>query len=193
MSPLALEARSQLLRLARMAIESALLRRSLDPVTPEGELAAKRGVFVTLTHHRLLRGCIGQIEPVDPLAHAVVYCAVAAATEDPRFPPVIVEELQDIEIELSLLTPPCAVRPPEIEIGVHGLLISRGKQRGLLLPQVADEKNWPVERFLEETCLKAGLDAAAWRDPETRIEAFSADIFSERDVNAALHRGAAGR
>jgi AmmeMemoRadiSam system protein A len=192
MSPLALESRSLLLRLARTAIESALLQRPLDPVSPEGELAARRGVFVTLTHHRLLRGCIGQIEPVDPLAHAVVHCAVAAATEDPRFPPVLVDEMQELEIELSLLTPPRAVRPPEIEIGIHGLLISRGNQRGLLLPQVADEKNWPVERFLEETCLKAGLEAGAWRDADTRIEAFSADVFSERDVNAALHRGATG-
>lgn len=192
MPPLALETRSLLLRLARTAIESALLRRPAEPVKAEGELAAKRGVFVTLTHRNLLRGCIGQVEPTDPLPSAVAYCAVAAATEDPRFPPLQIDEMQELEIELSLLTPPRAIRPPEIEIGLHGLLITSGRQRGLLLPQVADEKNWPVERFLEETCLKAGLDAAAWRDAGTRIEAFSADVFSERDVNAALRRGTAG-
>lgn len=190
MSSLALESQVQLLRFARQAIESRLLKKPLTPLAAQGDLAATRGVFVTLSRRGQLRGCIGQIEPRDPLPSTVAYCAVAAATQDPRFSPVVVDEIHELEIELSLLTPPLAVRPSDIEIGVHGLLVTQGSARGLLLPQVAEEHYWPVERFLEETCIKAGLDAAAWQDPETRIEAFTAEILSERALRDALGNGA---
>lgn len=189
MSSLALESQLLLLRVARQAIEARLLNRPLALVTASGDLAVSRGVFVTLTRHGQLRGCVGQIEPRDLLPSVVAYCAVAAATEDPRFTPVHAAEIHELDIELSLLTRPSPIRPSEIEIGRHGLIVSRGLARGLLLPQVAEDNYWPVERFLEETCLKAGLDAAAWQDPETRIEAFQADVFDERILRSAAQDG----
>lgn len=192
MSPLARESRTILLRLARRAIESALESRPLDPLPALPELAEPRGAFVTLMRYGRLRGCIGQVEAVDPLARVVMQCAVSAATEDPRFPRVSVEEIAQLEIELSLLSRPAPIRFEEIEIGQHGLIATQSGRRGLLLPQVADERNWPVERFLEETCLKAGLDAAAWKQQDTQIEAFTAEVFSERDLGSVLSGGPTG-
>jgi AmmeMemoRadiSam system protein A len=186
MSQLAPESRVILLKLARQAIESAILHRPVDPPPRRPEFAEPQGAFVTLTHHGHLRGCIGQVEPVDPLAEVVIHCAISAATEDPRFTPVLSAEIAELEIELSILSRPQPVRFEEIEIGRHGLIATRGGQRGLLLPQVADEHNWPVERFLEETCLKAGLGPYDWKRPETRIEAFTAQVFSERDLQGTL-------
>lgn len=190
MQPLAPESRAILLRVARQAVESAVIRHPLDSLPERPEFAEPQGAFVTLTRHGKLRGCIGKIEPADPLVRVVAHCAMAAATEDPRFPPVLLQEVPELEIELSLLSSPSPIRFEEIDIGRHGLIATRGSQRGLLLPQVADEHDWPVERFLEETCLKAGLDAYAWKKPDTRIDAFTAEVFSERDLAALLGGGA---
>jgi AmmeMemoRadiSam system protein A len=192
MQPLAPESRAVLLRVARQAIESAMIRRPLDSLPERPEFGRPQGAFVTLTRHGQLRGCIGKIEPVDPLVRVVAHCAMAAAIEDPRFPPVIPREVPELEIELSVLSSLSPIRFEEIDIGRHGLVATRGGQRGLLLPQVADEHNWPVERFLEETCLKAGLDAYSWKQPDTRIEAFTAEVFSERDLAELLGGSAAG-
>ncbi|MDE3137968.1 MAG: AmmeMemoRadiSam system protein A [Acidobacteriota bacterium] len=189
---LAPESRAILLRVARQAIESAVTRRPLDSLPERPEIAKPQGAFVTLTRQGNLRGCIGKIEPTDPLVRVVAYCAVAAATEDPRFHPVLAPEIPELEIELSILSPPSPVRFEQIEIGRHGLIATRGNRRGLLLPQVADERNWPVERFLEETCIKAGLDPYAWKQADTRIEAFTAEVFGERDLAGLLSGGAAG-
>ena len=186
MPPLARESRVVLLRLARQAIESAVKSSPFDSLPSLPELNEPRGAFVTLTRHGHLRGCIGQVRPADPLVRVVVRCAISAATEDPRFAPVSAEEVSQLEIELSLLSPPAPVRFEDIEIGRHGLIATQQGKTGLLLPQVADEHNWPVERFLEETCLKAGLDAYAWKQPETRIEAFTAEVFSDREFGDAL-------
>ena len=131
-----------------------------------------------------LRGCIGQIEAVDPLAETVARCAVASALEDPRFPPVRAEEIAELEIEISVLSPLTRITPEEIKVGTHGLLISCGAMRGLLLPQVATQYHWDRERFLGETCWKAGLERDAWKDPATRLEAFTAEVFSEADFRA---------
>ncbi|HVB97786.1 MAG TPA: AmmeMemoRadiSam system protein A [Candidatus Dormibacteraeota bacterium] len=191
MSPLAHETRAVLLRLARQAIESAVVSRPLEDLPALPDFTEPRGAFVTLTRHGHLRGCIGQVAPVDPLVRVVVQCAVAAATDDPRFAPVAADEVPHLEIELSLLSRPKVVRFDEIEVGQHGLIATCSGKTGLLLPQVADEKNWPVERFLEETCLKAGLDAYAWKKPETRIEAFTAEVFSERDFERMPPQGLA--
>ncbi len=191
MSPLVLETRTVLLRLARQAVESAVASRPLEDLPALPELSEPQGAFVTLMRHGHLRGCVGQVAPVDPLVRVVVQCAVAAATDDPRFAPVAVDEVPQLEIELSLLSRPQVVRFEEIEIGRHGLIATRSGRTGLLLPQVADEKNWPVERFLEETCLKAGLDAYAWKQSETRIEAFTAEVFSERDLERIQEQGSA--
>lgn len=189
MPQLAPESRVILLKLARQAIESAVLHRTLDSPPQRPEFAQPQGAFVTLTHRGHLRGCIGQVEPVDPLANVVMHCAISAATEDPRFTPVLYDEVPELEIELSILSRPQPVRFEEIEIGRHGLIATRGGSRGLLLPQVAEEQNWPVERFLEETCLKAGLSPYDWKRPETRIEAFTAQVFNDRDFGGAPRSG----
>lgn len=184
------ESRAKLLRLARQAIECALGSGRLGPLVCEGELGERRGVFVTLTRGERLRGCIGQVEPVEPLAQAVVHAAIGAATEDPRFPRVILEELPKIDIELSVLSLLRPLRPEEIIVGRHGLMVTRSYRRGLLLPQVAGERIWTVERFLEETCKKAGLDRNAWKLPGTIIEGFEAGVFGEREADGSLSQPA---
>lgn len=174
-----------MLALARSAIEAAVLQRPLPDMhctTPL--LAAPSGAFVSLHQRGRLRGCIGQIDAREPLALTVAQCAVAASMEDPRFSPVTADELPGLELEISVLSPLAPIRPEEVEVGKHGLLVSRGWQRGLLLPQVATQFHWTRERFLQETCHKAGLDADAWKDPGTHIEAFTAEVFSEAEIRA---------
>jgi len=187
MSQLPDAARLAALQLARRAIDLFLRRNELLPLSvPDEALAHPRGVFVTLHCRGRLRGCIGQVEAVEPLSTAVVRCAVAAAREDPRFEPVALQELAEIEIELSVLSVLEPIQPEMIEVGRHGLLVTRGACRGLLLPQVAGERGWSRVRLLEETCAKAGLDPHAWRDPGTILHAFTAEVFSERDFASVL-------
>jgi len=140
------------------------------------------GIFVTLNKSHQLRGCIGYVEGLKPLQNAVEEMSVAAAFEDPRFSPIEKDELKDIEIEISVLSPlETIMDTSQIEIGKHGLIIEQGLMRGLLLPQVATDYNWDVQTFLEQTCQKAGLQADAWKDETTKIQIFSAEIFSEAD------------
>ena len=179
-----------LLALARQAMSLMLTEgRLLEVIAPEGELAICRGAFVTLRKRRRLCGCIGRLSSQDSLAHVVAYSAVAAATEDPRFSRLRADELGEIEIEISVLSEPRTARANEVEAGLHGLAISRKGRRGVLLPQVAREHKWTRERFLEETCGKAGLAPDAWRDPETRIEIFTAETFSESDFSTDDPKG----
>ena len=146
-------------------------------------LKEKRGVFVTLTKSQQLRGCIGYVEGIKPLQIAVEEMSLAASFDDPRFPPVKKEEVDELEIEISVLSALKTITDPdEIEIGRHGLIIEQGFMRGLLLPQVATEYNWDVQTFLEQTCHKAGLPSEAWKDESTTIQIFSADIFSESEI-----------
>ncbi len=180
MSPLSEEDRRALLTLARRAISEAVTHgRVLEEPPPGGVLAQLAGAFVTLHHLGCLRGCIGRVEAAEPLADTVIRCAISAALHDPRFDPVRRDELEALAIEISILTPPIPVRPGEIEIGRHGLVVSRGAFRGLLLPQVAVEHGLTPERFLDETCRKAGLLPGAWRDAETEIYAFTCEVFAE--------------
>ncbi len=180
MSPLQDEDRAALRNLARQAIHSVVTSGNLPaPPAVSGALAETCGAFVTILRLGRLRGCIGQIEAVESLAHVVMRCAAAAAVDDPRFAPVRIEELVELEIEISILSSLRRVQPEEVVVGEHGLLITRGQLRGVLLPQVAAERRWSAERFLEETCLKAGLEREAWKDPATWIEAFTAEIVSE--------------
>ncbi|MGB6479275.1 MAG: AmmeMemoRadiSam system protein A [Candidatus Sulfotelmatobacter sp.] len=183
------EERSQLLRLAHDSISSALDHReiSMDPPTPH--LAEPRGVFTSiyLCHDRpgedqrgeQLRGCVCYVLPTSPVYRAVAETARAAAFDDNRFPPVTREEALRLAIELSVLSPPQAILPEEIEIGRHGLLISWQGRRGLLLPQVPIEHAWDRTMFLEQTCRKAGLPADAWQNGAT-IEAFTAEVFGDK-------------
>jgi AmmeMemoRadiSam system protein A len=179
MSPLTEEDERELLTVARRALEAAVEGRAIPGCgNVAGALQEKAGAFVTLRERHALRGCIGQVERRNPLVETVAQCAMAAALQDPRFRPVRANELPAINIEISVLSPLVEIAPSEIVIGLHGLLVSRGFRRGLLLPQVAREWGWDAERFLEETCHKAGLPADAWRTG-ARLEAFTTHIFAE--------------
>ncbi len=181
-SPLSNEDRRALLELARRAIlEAVRSGHVLDFPPPTGALKERSGAFVTLHLRGRLRGCIGQVEPACPLAETVVRCARGAALEDPRFSPVIADEVGNLNIEVSILSALHPASPEDVEIGRHGLVVMQGGRRGLLLPQVALERAWLRERFLEETCLKTGLEPNAWKDPETRLWVFTTEIFSEAD------------
>ncbi len=175
------DARSELLRLARATLEVFLSTRQIPEYTPRTEeLLLCQGAFVSLHHGTELRGCIGQIIVDREVYHVVQYCAVAAATEDSRFAPVTAEELPLVRIEISLLSPFTRVTDVSaIEVGRHGLMVTLGRRRGLLLPQVPGEYGWDREAFLIHTCRKAGLADNAWRDPTLRIESFEAEVFSE--------------
>jgi len=165
--------------IARQSIAAGLEKKPPAPFTDvSGVLREPRGAFVTLHLRGQLRGCIGLIEPVKPLAATIQEMALAAAFGDPRFPPLTIQEFRDIDIEISVLSPLRRIKNvDEIQVGVHGLYICQGSRRGLLLPQVATEYRWDRDTFLEHTCSKAGLSPLAWKDPETQIYVFSADIF----------------
>jgi len=152
------------------------------------QLSDLRGVFTTLYLDHALRGCVGYALPVVPLYQAVAETACAAAFEDSRFVPVGNEEALRLRVSLSVLSRLAPIRPEAVEIGRHGLVISQGSRRGLLLPQVPVEHDWDRDTFLEQTCRKAGLPLDAWRGPAA-VEAFTAEVFSDADVDsdAAVH------
>lgn len=183
--------RRRLLALARSAVRAWVLEERLpEPAaTAPPQSLPRRGVFVSLHIAGRLRGCIGRTDSTEPLDSLLPACAVLAASRDPRFPPVQIHEVDALEIELSILTPPEVVPPSDVlarlEPGVHGVAVSLAGARGLLLPQVASQYQWTAQRFLEETCRKAGLPAGAWRDPEVRIELFTAEVFSESEYPAS--------
>jgi|TARA_B100001971_G_C17959251_1_gene416555 uncharacterized protein (TIGR00296 family) len=148
----------------------------------------KRGVFVTLNKDGQLRGCIGFTEPIYILYEAILKAAKSAAFQDPRFPPVQQDEIDSLSIEISILTPPQLIKVrksedylKEIKIGKDGLIIKTGLSSGLLLPQVASEYDWDVEKLLRHTCMKANLSYEAWKDLKHEIYKFQAQIFSEED------------
>ncbi len=204
-----LEQRRTLLGIAHRASLSALERRPFPeaPPLPSG-LTEPRGVFTTLylrsdlhrelggelhreshreshrEHQRQLRGCVGYALPIAPLYRAVAETARAAAFDDSRFLPVTLEEASQLEVSLSVLSRLVSILPEAVEVGRHGLLICDGVHRGLLLPQVPVEYGWDRETFLEQTCRKAGLPLDAWRQTAT-IEAFTAEVFSDADVEVA--------
>lgn len=176
-----------LLELARKAIREAVLHRKiLDVIPREGISSSRRGVFVTLHVRGRLQGCIGLTEPSESLGEAVIRCAVSAALEDPRFSPMKEPQLEEMSIEISLLSPLEPILPEAIEIGRHGLLIVNHAQRGLLLPKVATEHGLSREQFLEETCRKAGLPRQAWKDSETRIFGFTCEVFSSTPASGEI-------
>lgn len=173
-----------LLQIARKSIEEEFGKTTvnLNQDFPE-TLNLKCGVFATLSIDDELRGCIGYIIGDKPLYELVYIVAKKSAFEDPRFYPLTEEELDEIEIEISVLSPPKRIQSiDEIKIGEHGLIIQKGPFHGLLLPQVATKYNWTVKEFLEHTCLKAGLSKTEWKDPNTKIEIFTADVFSEKEL-----------
>jgi AmmeMemoRadiSam system protein A len=170
--------RSLLLRLAHDSILSALQKREipLDPPTPH--LAEPCGAFTSLYIRGELRGCVGYVLPKESVYRTVAETARAAAFEDTRFYPVTLPDAHELEIELSILSPPQSISAEAIEIGRHGLLITLGEHRGLLLPQVPVDHNWGRIAFLEQTCRKAGLPLDAWKNG-AKIEAFTAEVFAD--------------
>jgi AmmeMemoRadiSam system protein A len=170
-----------LLQVARDSIAARLTGKAATPVkTAAPVLQERRGAFVSLHRQGQLRGCIGYIDAVKPLLQTVQEMAPAAAFHDPRFRPLQANELADLEIEISVLTPMKLIKSTdEIEVGKHGLYLVRGLNRGLLLPQVATQYHWDRLTFLEQTCYKAGLPPDAWKDPNTQIYTFSAEIFAD--------------
>ncbi len=181
--------KKKLLALARNTIEEYLKKRTLPKVDYNHEFAddvfkQKCGAFVTLHKHGSLRGCIGYVKGIKTIPEAVVDMAKATAFEDPRFEPLHNSELEEIDIEISILTPVEPVNDiGEIVIGRDGLIISNGFRAGLLLPQVATEYGWDMKTFLQHTCYKAGLPADAWKWENTKIEKFSAIVFGEKELN----------
>lgn len=188
-----------LVRLARRAVEEYLRhgRRIEAPPETPAILRRKGAAFVTIesitpTGGYELRGCIGLIYPVKPLADTVIEAAIEAATEDPRFPPMRPEELERVVFEVSVLGPfeklprDPAERVKAVKVGVHGLLVKRGFFQGLLLPQVPVEYLWDEETFLSETCVKAGMPPSCWLDEDTEIYRFTARIWKELEPGGRI-------
>jgi len=171
--------RNFLLRVAHQSIEAVFDQRemSLDPLSPR--LAEPRGAFTTIYCRGGLRGCVGYVLPAKPLYRTVAETARAAAFDDPRFAPITREEAAVIDISLSILSLLFPIRPEEVEVGRHGLVVAQAGHRGLLLPQVAVEHGWDRFTFLQETCRKAGLPADAWKHGAT-LQAFTAEVFGDR-------------
>jgi MEMO1 family protein len=177
------EQKQQLMRIARYSIIEAVAGEKQDETEAvEIVLREKRGAFVTIKKHGRLRGCIGYISAVKPLYETVKDVAKSAAVNDYRFGPVTEDELKDLELEISVLTPLEKLNNTrDIIIGKHGLYMKKGLNSGLLLPQVAAEYGWSIEEFLKHTCLKAGLSPDAWKDGSTDIYTFSAEVFDEEE------------
>jgi AmmeMemoRadiSam system protein A len=179
------EERELLLRLAHAAILSALEGRELAPFNPSPHLSGPlcqhlsepRGAFTTLYASGKLRGCVGYPTAFLPLHRTVIETARAAAFDDPRFPPVTMAEAPELGVSISILSPLRPILAEAIEVGRHGLLITDGARRGLLLPQIPVEHGWDRITFLEQTCRKASLPLDAWRNEQIKIEAFTAEVF----------------
>jgi len=175
--------------IARNTLEN-FLRDGEEPDLDEElseQMEEERGVFVTLQKNDDLRGCIGRPMPRQPFIEGLVNSAINAATRDPRFPEVSPEELEDITIEVSMLTVPEEVEVDDpkkylekIEVGRDGLIVKYGGSEGLLLPQVPVDNNWESEEFLSQTCVKAGLSSDAWVKEDISLEKFSAQVFKEK-------------
>jgi len=170
--------KEDLLRLARMAVERFVYKKEvLNYTTQNSNFLSPKGAFVTLKKRERLRGCIGFTEPIFPLYETIIRASIYAATRDPRFPPVSSEELKDLRIEISVLTPMQKINDPRrIQVGKHGLVISKSGKKGLLLPQVPVENNWSRDEFLRHTCLKAGLPEDAWKNG-AELYVFEALVF----------------
>jgi AmmeMemoRadiSam system protein A len=174
------ERRRALVALARSTLAAHLRAEPLPELPAEVPADLCRGAFVTLQAHGALRGCLGRVAGDRPVADVVRSLTIVAATEDPRFPPFTLRELPHADVEISVLSAPAALEPVDpsaIVIGRDGLLVHRRSRSGLLLPQVAVERSWTGEQFLDAVCAKAGLERKAWREPGTAVLVFLADVF----------------
>ncbi len=176
------EEKNYLLVLARKTIESKILRQKLKQEEPLESLMVKLSCFVTLhTANGYLRGCIGNILPIEPLYYNVIHNAENAAFKDPRFMPLSsLEELNDLNIEISILTQPQPIRnTTEIILGKHGIILKNKGRSAVFLPQVAPEQNWNLTTTLDHLSLKAGLSKKEWQDDKAEFQVFEAIVFSE--------------
>jgi len=182
MADLSCSEKRELLELARATIKNYLASGNRECPALAGQVfKEKRGVFVTLHRAGELRGCIGYPLPLKPLGEALAEMAIAAAVEDPRFPAVTADELGELDIEISVLTVPQKVDGPnQVQVGRDGIIISKGFQRGLLLPQVPVEQGWDLEQYISYGCRKAGLAPDEWKKG-VQIEVFQAIVFGEKE------------
>lgn len=176
------EQKKTLLKVARNTVEAVIRRQEITkPESDDLELNAPCGCFVTLKNHDRLRGCIGQFTSDSPLIELVSEMAKASATSDPRFfaDPITADELEKLDVEISVLSPLKQTDDPMIlKLGIDGIYIKKGRASGCFLPQVATETGWSKEEFLSYCCShKAGLDADAWKDPATKVYLFTAEVF----------------
>jgi len=186
----------ELVEMARRAVTEFLKNNSkINDAEFNSKFNFSSGVFVTLNKQDSLRGCIGYPIPIKKLSYGIIDAAISAATQDTRFSPVSVDELDKITFEVTVLTPPLEikVREPieylkEIKVGRDGLIVENSYSSGLLLPQVPIEYGWTVEKFLKYTCQKAGLDKDAWKDNDTKISRFEGVIFKEETPNGKIIR-----
>ncbi len=181
------EEKKELLKIARDSIGRYLKNKTYKPETKFENLKKPSGAFVTLKINDDLRGCIGSLEAKKPLAQVISQMSLAAAFEDTRFYPLTKEEFKDVTIEISVLSPLKKIKDPltDIEINKHGVLVKSKKdyRSGLFLPQVAKENNWNLEKFMNELCEnKAGIEQDAWKKGKIDIYAFTAEVFSEKDL-----------
>jgi len=176
-NPLSEKEKKELLTMAKDTIEEYVSSgRVAERNIQNPQFKADGAVFVTIKKNGALRGCIGNIQPVMSLSQSVIKNAIAASSSDPRFPPVRKEELKDIEVEVSILSPLLPLKDTRgIQIGKHGLVIRKGERSGIFLPQVATEFGWDRDTFLEQLCVKAGLPKSAWKDAELHI--FTAEVI----------------
>jgi len=170
-----------LLCAARAAVRANLCHDvPFSPETADPDLLDTRPVFVSVHSGGALRGCIGVLETAAPLIEAVVSCAISATADDPRFPPVTGEELPQLTFEISILSAPWTITGSEdVQVGRDGVIVTNGSRKALLLPQVGAREGWAARELLAAVCLKAGLPDTAWRLPGVKLEAFTAEVFSE--------------
>lgn len=181
-TPLTERERVELLRLARCSVRAALDLDAAPALEVESAaLREKCGAFVSIYVDGQLHGCVGATSERDSLYATVIQVAASAAMHDPRFPCLTAAETMRMHIEISRLSPLRPARAEEVDVSRHGVCVEHGDARGLLLPQVARRYDWDRVRLLEETCRKAGLPARAWRQAETRLFVFEAEVFSDRE------------
>ena len=182
--PLTQVQKDRLLALARRTVDNLVKNgKAAEVEEKDPRLSQAQGAFVTLTKNGQLRGCIGAIIGQKPLVQTIRDMAIAAASQDPRFPPVTADELKDIKVEVSVLSVPRRIKDASvIELGKHGVIVSDGgDHQGVFLPQVATETGWNKEQFLSELCSqKAGLAADCWKNPNNSLFSFTADVFGEK-------------
>lgn len=187
---------AELVKMARKAVSEILRSNSkISDVTFDSKFDFSSGIFVTLNKQNLLRGCIGFPLPVKKLSEGLIDAAISAATQDTRFNPVTIDELDEIVFEVTVLTPPVEIKVKqpseyltEIKVGRDGLIVENSYTSGLLLPQVPAEYGWNVEEFLKYTCQKSGLEKDAWKDKNTKISRFQGVIFKEETPNGNIIR-----